>query len=201
MRVTLPAPLPAAQAAVRAETWFQTHRLSIDVFHAHERRFEGACLHHWFLRPHGRGRARRWRGLRHGSLLLLSHGPVVLASEKRHVVLAEGRRLPGLPNFLAAAVGCTGTLDMALTTAAQEGGHLSMERAYAANRPALALELSLHREELTVYVSPLSYQPLVVIGDIGGRTAAARLYLGRVTPTLAATFRRRFKQNGIPIPR
>jgi hypothetical protein len=201
MRVTLPTPLPAAQAAVRAETWFQSHRLSVDVFHAHEHRFQGACLRHWFLRPHRQGRARRWHGLTHGSLLLLSHGPVVLASEKRHVVLAEGHRLPGLPNSLAAAVGCTGLLAKSLATAAQEGGHLSMERAFAANRPALALELSLHREELTVYVSPLSYQPLVVIGDIGGRTAAARLYLARITRTVAATFRRRFKQSGIPLPR
>jgi hypothetical protein len=86
------------------------------------------------LRPHGRGLARRWHGLKDGSLFLLSHGPVALASEKRHILLAEGHRLPGLPTLLAAAIGCTGSLAKALATAAQQGGHLD----FSSNRAARA---------------------------------------------------------------
>jgi hypothetical protein len=186
---------------VRVETWFHNYRLSIDVFHAHDRRFEGTCLRHWFLRPHGRGGARRWHGLREGSLLLLSHGPVALASGRRHIVLAEGHSLPGLPASLAAAIGCTSSLAQALTAAVRQGRDLSIERTFAANQPALALELRLGQERLTVYVSPLSYRPLVVIGDIRRRTAAARLHLSRLTPALEATFHRRLHQKGILLPR
>jgi hypothetical protein len=200
LTLALPAPLPAARAASRAEWWFANYRFSIDVFHAHDRRYEGACLRGWYLRPHFDGPSRRWHGKQNGSLLVLSRGPVVLRGHGR-VQLALGHRLPDLPASLAAGIGCTGSVADALGAAAQHGRHLSIERAYAANQPALAIELHLHHERLTVYVTPSTYRPLVLFGDMSGRMATARLYLTPLTRARAAAFRRLLRENRIPLPR
>src|SRR5579864_2394197 len=65
-----------------------------------------------------------------------------------------------------------------------------IEVARAANRPAVALELHLHHERLTLYLSPRTYRPLVVLGAVGGEIASARIYLTRLTYSRLAQFRR-----------
>jgi hypothetical protein len=77
---------------------------------------------------------------------------------------------------------------------------MHLERAYAANQPALALELRLHDERLTLYLSPRGYRPLVVLGAVGGRIAVARLYLTHVAPAQGAMFRRFVRRHAIPSP-
>lgn len=200
VRVALPAPAQAARAAADAEEWFHNHRFSVDVFHAGHHRFEGACLRGWFLQPHGHGRSRHWRGLKYGSQLALTQGPVALATGRGHIVLALGHPLPQLPSFMAAAIGCSGSLSNDLTSAAQAANPLTIERAYAANQPALALELHLHDERLTIYLSPHEYRPLVVIGAKAGRIATARLYLTPLTPASTATFHELLRKKGIHLP-
>ena len=201
LTVALPASVPVARAAAGAEWWFYNYRLSIDVFHAHDRRFKGICLRGWYLRPPFQGGPRRWQGEQYGSLLVLSRGPVVLRAHGR-IQLAIGHRLPDLPASLAAGIGCTGSLADALTAALQQhGGQMSIERAYAANQPALAIELRLHDERLTVYVAPRTYRPLVLFGDMRGRIATARIYLTRLTPARAAKFRGLVRERRIPLPR
>jgi hypothetical protein len=195
----LPGPALAAQAAVRANEWLRVHRLSFVVFHARHHRSEGTCLRSWYIQPHSRGRLRLWYGRKDGSLLLLSHGPVVLATGSGRVVLTLGHRLRSLPTFLAVAIGCTHSIGDELIRAAQNGG-LSIERGYAANQPAFALELHFHNERLTVYLSPRDYRPLVVIGAEAGHIASARLYLSRLTPAEATRFHHVLDQKGIPLP-
>ena len=77
-----------------------------------------------------------------------------------------------------------------LAAAAQGTARLTMERAFAANRPAIELEVQLSREKrLAVFVSPRTERPLVAFFDLDGRTIAARIYLQRVSRELLARFR------------
>jgi hypothetical protein len=200
--VALPAPARADRVAADAEAWLNYYRLSVDVFHADGDRVEGACLHGWYPRRHERGRhGRRHRRVGRGSLLVLAHGSAFLASgKKQRIRLLFGHGRADLPAFLAVAIGCTGSLANALTRAAQANMHLRIERAYAANQPALALKLHPHDERLTMYLSPRKYRPLVVLGAVGGRTAAVRLYLTSVTPSRAANFRRLLQRGGLRVP-
>jgi len=95
-----------------------------------------------------------------------------------------------VPAALAVAAGCSSELAATLATAAQNGAHLGIERSYAANRPAIALEVSRSNDErLTLYVSPETYRPLVAIVALEGREATARLYLSRVNPDVLTRFR------------
>jgi hypothetical protein len=81
-------------------------------------------------------------------------------------------------------------LGKTLAAAAQSGGHLTAERAYAANRPAIALELQRgKRGRLTLYVSPRTNRPLVAIVDRAGEQVTARIYLQRVSRRVLRRFR------------
>jgi hypothetical protein len=152
----------------------------VDIFHVHHRRLEGACLRGWFPRPH-RPKAR-------ASLLSLESGPILRVPARRHVWIAAGRR-GEQPERVLALVGCSGELAPALAAAAQGVGDLTAERGYAANRPAVALELRHARQEwLTLYVSPRAHQPLVAFVHLDGWEATARLFLARATPDLLSRF-------------
>jgi hypothetical protein len=183
-RVVLPAPAQADRIAVSVSTWLRDYRYSIDIFHARGHRLRGACLHGWYPRSH---RAHLVRG----SVLVLDRGPIVLDTGAKHLRFVAGRPQRNLPARLAVSVGCTASLGNALYAAAQGGGHLSVERAYAANQPALALRVpQVHHERLTLYVSPLQYRPLVAIAEFEGRVATARLYLAHAPLRLRWRYRR-----------
>jgi hypothetical protein len=175
----LPPPRPATRVAADASAWFHDYRLVVDVFHVDHRRLMGACLRGWFPRPH-RPKAR-------ASLLSLGAGPLRMP-DKRHPWLAAARRGSG-PNRLLAFVGCSGKLASVLGAAAQSGDHLSTERSFAANQPAVALEVKHGKDErLTLFVSPRTYRPLVAFADLEGRQATARLYLSRLQSGLLGQF-------------
>lgn len=169
----LPPPTPAARVAAEASAWFHEYRLVVDVFHFDHRRTSGACLRGWFGRVHG-AKAR-------ASLLSIESGPIYRATKGQPLAVAKGHRSRLLPGSLAAAAGCSGELAPRLARAAQSGAHLTVSRAYAANRPAIALKVSRSNDErLTLYVAPETYRPLVAIVSADGREATARLYLSRV---------------------
>jgi hypothetical protein len=175
-------PKPAARVAADASVWFHEFRLAVDVFHFDHRRVEGACVRGWQQRRNG-------HKIR-ASLLSFEAGPILRVSRKHaSVVAARGRRrFP--PGLLAADAGCSRLLARALAAAAQGTGRLTTERAFAANHPAVALELQLNREKrLTVFVSPRTERPLVAFVDLDGRTITARVYLQRVTRGTLAQFR------------
>lgn len=167
----LPAPKPAARAAADASVWFQEYRLAVDVFHFDHRRIKGACVRGWLVGNH--------RAKTRASLLSFRSGPIlrVLGTRSVSVVEAQRRRQPP-PGLLAAHAGCTRLLARTLAAAAQGSARLSTERAYAANRPAIALEVQRGREErLTLYLSPRTDRPLVAFLDLGDRRITARIYL------------------------
>jgi len=200
-RIAFPAPERAERVAVSAEAWFHYYRLSFDVFHAEDQRFSGECIRGWSVHPPVQPRPQHVGGLVTiwpGSVLAFSGGPVVLAKDKHAVHHVYGTRRRDLPGFLAVAIGCTGALANALTQAVQSNRDLSIERAYAANHPALALELRLHHERLTLYLSPRTYRPLVVVGAVGGQIATARVYLTRFTPAREAQLRNLLRRHGFP---
>jgi hypothetical protein len=175
-------PKPAYRVAADTSTWFHEYRLVVDVFHLDHRRITGACLRGWFPRP-GRPRIR-------ASLLSLKTGPVFLVSGSRRVTRVAGRRRRPLSARLLASVGCTGKLAPRLAGVAQSGADFTATRSYAANQPAIELKLErLRGERLTIYVSPRTYEPLVVTGSAHGREATARLYPTRVTRRLLIRFR------------
>lgn len=178
----LPAPTSAARVAADATTWLHEHRMVVDIFHVDHRRSAGACVRGWFGRLHGRKVQ--------GSLLSLEAGPIARTSTGRHmrISIVEGRPSRFLPARLAAVVGCSGELASAIDAAAQGGGHLTVARAYAANRPAVALKLEDKHKRLTLYVSPRTYQPRVATVTIRGEHVTARLYLASVTRRLLAQF-------------
>lgn len=177
----LPPPKPAARVAADASEWFRHYRFAVDVFHFDHRRTKGACLRGWFAGP---------RGLRtRGSMLSLASGPVLHATTHGRITVAKGRLDHRIPDRLAVAAGCTGKLEGALVAAAQNDTHLTAARAYAANRPAVALRWSRGRDEdLTLYLSPRSDRPLVAILEVGGHYVTARLYLARARPRLLQHF-------------
>jgi hypothetical protein len=179
---TLPAPRPAAQVAADASVWFHEYRLGVDVFHFHHRRIEGACVSTWSRRPDGK-KTRT-------SVLSFRSGPILRISAKRRVSVVTARRRRRFPpGLLAADAGCSRLLSGALTSAAQNGGHITTERGYAANRPAIAVEVQLGREKrLTVFVSPRTDRPLVAFVDLDRRQITARIYLQRVTRRSLAPF-------------
>ena len=77
-----------------------------------------------------------------------------------------------------------------LAAAAQGAGHLTTERAFAANRPAIALELRRgEKERMTLFVSPRTDEPLVAFVDLATRKITARIYLQRVTREVLTRFR------------
>lgn len=177
----LPPPKPAALVAADASTWLHDYRFVVDVFHVDHRRIKGACLRGWFRRSGG-PKVRE-------SLLSLKPGPTPHASRRGRVTVAKVRPDWLLPARLAVAVGCTGKLEGALAAAAQNSAHLTAERAYAANRPAIALEWSRGRDNnVTLFVSPRTDKPLVAISEIAGRYVTARLYLIRARPRLLTRF-------------
>jgi hypothetical protein len=179
----LPPPKPAAFVAADASVWLLEHRMAVDVFHFRHRRFKGACVRGWF-RPRNGTKIE-------ASVLSFRAGPTLRLSGKRHVsVVAARRRKQFPPAHLAAYAGCTRLLGRALAAAAQNGSHLTTERSFAANQPAVALEVRRGREErLTVYVSPRTDAPLVVFVDLGGRKITTRIYLPRVTRRVLEHFR------------
>jgi hypothetical protein len=178
----LPAPAHADRVAADASTWLHDYRLVVDVFHVDHRRVKGACLRGWFPDPNG--------VKTQASLLSLRSGPVFRLSGRRRVVLRAGKRDRRLHLRLLALAGCSGTLSRFFAAAAQSGGDLSAERSYAANQPAIALKLDRGKHEhFTLYVSPSTFQPLVVIVERDHRAATARLYLNRITPRLLRRFR------------
>lgn len=178
----LPPPKPAAQVAADASVWFHEYRFAVDVFHFDHRRTEGACVRGWFQRRNGQ-RTRE-------SLLSFDAGPILRVSGKRHVsvvVARRRRRFP--PGILAADAGCSRYLARTFGAAAQGAAHLTTERAYAANRPAVALEVQHGREgHVTLFVSPRTNQPLVAFVDLDGQRITARIYLQRVTREVLAQF-------------
>lgn len=179
----LPPPKPAARVAADASVWFHEYRFAVDVFHFEHRRVEGACVRGWFRR--------RNRSKVRGSLLSFRAGPILRVTGKRHVsvVAARGRRRFS-PRLLAADAGCSRMLAGTLAAAAQGAARLTTERAFAANRPAIALELQRSREvRLTVFVSPRTERPLVAFVDLDGRKITARIYLQRATREVLARFR------------
>lgn len=189
--VALPQPARAHRVAADVGQWFHYYRLSIDVFHSDGHRFSGECLR-------GSYRIRGPRHVRHahGSVLALSGGPVVLLTGKRRIRLVSGRRRSELPAFLAVAAGCTKALASEVDAAAQSNLRLRVERAYAANQPALALRLPRIRDErLTIYLSPRNDRPLVAVAAVGGRIATARLYLTRATTGRKARIRALLQRN------
>jgi hypothetical protein len=170
----LPPPKPAVLVAADASAWFHDYRLAVDVFHFDHRKLEGACVRGWYGR---RGRAKV-----HSSVLSFTAGPTLRFSARRRVAVVAGRRGSRFPpGRLAADAGCSRALARALATVAQSGGRLTMERSYAANRPAAALELQRGEERLTLYVSPRTDRPLVAFVDRDGRVITARIYLQRAT--------------------
>ena len=176
----LPAPRPAAQIAADASVWLHEYRFVVDVFHFRHRRLSGACIRTWARQRDGRQI--------HASVLSLGPRSIVRVTGKGALSPLEGRHLfpPGL---LAADAGCSGRLSGVLAAAAQNGGHLTMERSYAAGQPAVALELQPGRKKrLTVFVSPRTDRPLVVFVDLGGRDITARIYLERATSRALARF-------------
>jgi len=128
----------------------------------------------WLPRPNGSyGRE---------SLLAVRSHPMLRVSPARHGLLGTVRRGRARPGRMLAAVGCSGELSQVLVKAAQSGGRLSTERSYAANRPAIALEMEPAKEaRLTLYVSPRTYRPLVAFAYVEGQQVTARLYLARIT--------------------
>lgn len=183
----LPPPKPAALIAADASEWLHDYRFAVDVFHFDHRRMKGACLRGWFRASHG-PKVRE-------SLLSLRSGTMLRASPRGRVAVAKGRAEKHLPGRLAVAAGCTGKLEGALVAAAQGGAHLTARRAYAANRPAVALEWSRGRDKHeTIYVSPRTARPLVAILELGGDNATARLFLTRARPD-------RLKRFHLPVPR
>ena len=177
----LPPPKPAARVAADASEWFHEYRLAVDVFHFHHRRVEGACVRGWLRRPNGSKTG--------GSLLSFGAGPVLRIAGKRHVsvVAPPGRRFP--PGLLAADAGCSRVLARTLAAAAQGAARLTTERAFAANRPAVALEVQRSEDaRLTVFLSPETDRPLVAFVDLDGRMITARIYLQRVTRGVLAQF-------------
>lgn len=180
----LPPPKPAARVAADASVWFHEYRLAVDVFHFDHRRIKGACVRGWVVRRDG--------GKTRASLLSFRAGPILRVAERRPIsIVATPRRRHWFPPArLAAASGCTRTLAKTLAAAAQSGGHLTAERAYAANRPAIALELQRgKRGRLTLYVSPRTNRPLVAIVDRAGEQVTARIYLQRVSRRVLRRFR------------
>jgi hypothetical protein len=100
-----------------------------------------------------------------------------------------GRARRRLPARLASSAGCGGELASEIAAAAQAGGGLRVERAYAANQPAVALKVSRGKHEhLTLFVSPRTYRPLVAIVARGREQVTARLYLRSATRRLLAKF-------------
>lgn len=177
----LPPPTPATRIAADASAWFHDYRLVVDVFHLDHRRLKGACLRGWF--PNDRRRKTR------ASLFSLESDPILRVPDRRHPWRAAGRRTDQ-PRRTLALVGCSGELAPILAAAAQTGGRLSTERSYAANQPAVALELEhAKRARLTVYVSARTYRPLVAFVRYAGRTATARLFLVRARPSRLEAFR------------
>jgi GNAT superfamily N-acetyltransferase len=172
-------PKPAAEVAADASVWFHEYRLAADVFHFDHRKIRGTCVSTW-VRRRGEGKVR-------ASLLSFQSGPIVRVSGKRQVsVLVARRRFGFPPALLAADAGCSRRLSHALTAAAQ-AGHVTAERSYAANRPAIALEERLGRSErLTIFVSPRTDRPLVAFVDLDRRDITARIYLQRVTRRVLA---------------
>jgi hypothetical protein len=179
----LPSPKPAAKVAADVSVWFHEYRLAVDVFHFHHRRIEGACVSSWF-------RHRDEKKVR-ASLLSFGSGPILRISGKRRVsVVAARRRDRFPPGLLAADAGCSRLLSGALTAAAQNAGHITIERSYAANRPALALELQPSRKErLTVFLSPRTDRPLVAFVDRDRQEITARIYLQRLRRRPLARFK------------
>jgi len=176
----LPPPTPATRIAADASVWLHEHPLLVDVFHRDDRRTNGACLRGWFARRH-RSKAR-------GSLLVLGSRRTVLFPAQRRVWIAAALRREDRSRILA-LVGCSGELAQAFATAAQRGGRLTAERSFAANQPAVALELRNGKaERLTLYVSPRSYQPLVAFVDLHGVEATARVFPARRTPAELSRF-------------
>lgn len=178
----LPPPKPAARVAADASVWFHDYRLAVDVFHFDHRRTEGACVRGWIRR--------RSREKTRASALSFGTGRILrVAGDGRVSVVVARRRRPWPPGRLAAEAGCSRMLAGTLAAVAQSGGHLTTERAYAANRPAIALELERGRQErLTLYVSPRTDQPLVAVLHLDGREIAARIYLQRVRKRVLRRF-------------
>lgn len=179
----LPPPKPAARVAADASVWFHDYRLAVDVFHFDHRRLEGACVRGWILRVPGEKTRASVLSFRTGRVLRVS------GNDRVTVVEAPRRRRRVPPGRLAAEAGCSRLLAGTLARAAESGGHLTTERAYAANRPAIALELDRGNEErLTLYVSPRTDQPLVAFVDLDRRQITARIYLQRVTRRVLRRF-------------
>jgi hypothetical protein len=175
----LPSPAHVDRVAADASRWLNLYHYSIDVFHSRKRRLRGACLRGWYPRAQ-----------KPGSLLLLHGGPALLAIEHQPVLFLSRSRRRDFPALLAITTGCTLQLGNALYAAAQGKTRISIEPAYAANQPTLALELPHVREQrLTVYVSARQYRPLVAIATAHGHTTTARIYLTRASPSLRLRYR------------
>jgi hypothetical protein len=168
--VALPPPKPAARVAADASLWFHEYRLVVDVFHFQHHRTKGACARTWFAGRNG-SRVR-------ASLLSFRGGPVLRVPPRRPVSVVRARRGRFPPGRLAADAGCSRTLAGMLAAAAQRNAHLTTERGYAANRPAIALEVQRGKgKRFTLYVSPRADRPLVAFVDLDGHEITARIYL------------------------
>ena len=177
----LPPPTSAARVAADASAWLHEYRLVVDVFHSDHRRTSGACLRGWFGRAHGH--------TARASVLSLEAGPILRTLPKRRVGVVSGHPDRFLPGALAMAAGCSRELASTLARAAQAGAHMTVSRAFAANRPAVALKVSPGNDKrLTIYVSPRTDKPLVAIVALADHEATARLYLSHIDRRLLAHF-------------
>ena len=180
----LPQPAHADEVTAKAIGWLAAHPSAVDVFHAGHHRLHGSCSAGVFRKDHTK------RAF-HGMLLSLRPGPVVLFGQYKSFLI-HGAPLPFLPRSLAAAVGCPGRIASTLDRAMQLGAPVTAERSYAANQPAVKIEIRRADDErLTLYVSPDGDRPLVAIVARDGKVAAARIYLRRAT-------RRRIRRVHIP---
>lgn len=175
----LPPPARADRIAADAAAWLLRYRVSSSTYHLGRRSGTALCRHGWFPTREGR--------LGRGSLLLLDGRTELLSLGGPPRVL--GPRLPGdLPVRLALALGgCTADLGDELAGAAQNNRLPRVERAYVADRPAIALRLPrAGRARLTLYVSAASYRPVAVSASFGRHSGSARIRLVHASPALLA---------------
>ena len=174
----LPAPARADVIAADASTWLSRYRLTESTLKiGNYPSSHATCVEGWFPAPGG--------GIAPGTVLRFDRSRIVeIRGRTTQVPAAGALTRPRVTVLRVALAGCPRILARRIAGRIDSGAKLRIERASVADRPALALPISLHGLQLRVYLTPLTHRPIAVSADADGLVGESRIRLTTLTPSL-----------------
>lgn len=174
----IPRPPRGTDAALRAATWFNGHRLVVSSIRIGRTETHGRCARTWFHVP----------GRRPAPGTVFRRGGFTLLVVPPHVVETAGGTSSGSalsPLVELELGGCSQLLARSLRAAVQNRRILGLRRERIRGSVVLALTVPIDASRLTLYLDAKNYRPVSLIAVTSrGSRGVSRIHFARLTTSV-----------------